>query len=71
MTERTDRQELEILRVSLARIAQACGSIVEREIPGAEGRTELDFGELSRLAQEDRGWNRLAAIVVGHCAGEL
>jgi hypothetical protein len=67
MTERTPQYELEILRVSLARIAQACGPEIEREIPGAEGRTELEFTELSRLARElDRGWNRLAAFVVDH-----
>lgn len=64
---RTDRQELEILRVSLARIAQACGPAVELEIPGAAGRFGLEFTELSRLARQDRGWNRLAAFVVAHC----
>jgi hypothetical protein len=64
---RTDRNEAEILRVSLARIAQ-CGPAIEQEIPGAAGRTELEFSELSRLAREhDRGWNRLAVFVVGHC----
>jgi hypothetical protein len=68
---RTDRQELEILRVSLARIAQACGPDIEREIPGAEGRTELEFTELSRLARGyERGWNRLAAFIVGHIGKE-
>ena len=68
---RTDRKELEILRVSLARIAEACGPAIAREIPGAEGRTEMEITELARVACEhDRGWNRLAAFVVGHCRGE-
>jgi hypothetical protein len=68
---RTDRDELTILRVSLARIAEACGPAVALEIPGAEGRTEMGITELARVASElDRGWNRLAAIVVGHCRGE-
>jgi hypothetical protein len=64
---RTDRTELEILRVSLARIAQACGPAIELEIPGANLRTDLEFSELSRLTREhDRGWNRLAAFIVDH-----
>ena len=68
---RTDRQELEILRVSLARIAQACGPDVAREIPGAEGQTELAFQQLAQSAREhDRGWNRLASFVVGYFRGE-
>jgi hypothetical protein len=67
MTNRTDFQELEILRVSLARIAQACGPAVELEIPGAKGRMGLEFTELSRLARVyERGWNRLAACIVDH-----
>jgi hypothetical protein len=62
---KTDRQELEILRVALARIAQVCGPDIEQEIPGAEGRVALEITELSRLAREhDRGWNRLAAFIV-------
>jgi hypothetical protein len=68
MTERTTKEELKILRVSLARIAQVCGPEVEREIPGAEGRLSLGFSELSQLAQTNaRGWNRLAAFIVDHC----
>jgi hypothetical protein len=70
MTDRTDRQELEILRVSLARVAQAMGDGIAREIPGCDGRSDLGIGELSRLARErDRGWNRLCAVLVG-CALE-
>jgi hypothetical protein len=35
-------------------------------------RLELEFTELSRLAREhERGWNRLAAYIVGHCRGEI
>jgi hypothetical protein len=64
---RTPQYELEILRVSLARIAQACGPDIELEIPGADGRTGLVFSELAVLARIDRGWNRLAAFVVDHC----
>jgi hypothetical protein len=70
MSDRTPQKELEILRVSLARIAQACGADIEREIPGANGRLDLVFRELSDLAwQHDRGWNRLAAFIVGHIYG--
>jgi hypothetical protein len=64
---RTDRYELEILRVSMARIAEACGPAVALEIPGANGRTEMGITELARVACElDRGWNRLAACIVDH-----
>jgi hypothetical protein len=60
--------EVEKLRVSLARIAQACSPLVEQEIPGADYRLELPFEELSRLAREqERGWNRLAAFIVEYC----
>jgi hypothetical protein len=71
MKTRTAEDELHILRVSLARIAQACGPTIESEIPGAGYRVELGYLELVRLAQiHARGWNRLAAFIVGHCRGE-
>jgi hypothetical protein len=65
---RTPEDELQILRVSLARIAQGCDSIVAHEIPGADGRLELGFPELARLARErPRGWNRLALFILDYC----
>jgi hypothetical protein len=67
MTDRTDRQELQILRVGLARVAQAMGTTIAREIPGSNGRTDLGYSELAALAlDESRGWNRLCACMVDH-----
>lgn len=57
---RSDRQELEILRVSLARIAQAAGVETEK-FPVL---TKSSFNELCEFAKQDRGWNALAATVV-------
>ena len=54
----TDRSELECLRLSLARIAQALG--IEHEIPGYHA--EVDMLALPRT--HERGWNRLAACIV-------
>ena len=56
---RTDREELEILRVSLGRIAQAVGV-------QTEDKPVLDkssFNELSEMAKVDRGWNALAGLI--------
>jgi hypothetical protein len=53
------RQELEVLRVSLARIAQATGVETER-LPVLNKAYE----ELCDLAKQDRGWNGLAARIV-------
>lgn len=55
---RTDREELEILRVSLARIAQATG--VETD---SKPVLDKSFNELCAMAEEDRGWNALAGLV--------
>jgi hypothetical protein len=56
---RTDRQELEILRVSIARVAQAIG-VETTELPVID----KSFNELSEMAKQDRGWNRLCAAIV-------
>ena len=57
--KRTDRQELEILRVSLARIAQAVGVETE-QLPVLD----KSYNELAPMArEEDRGWNALAGLV--------
>jgi hypothetical protein len=56
---RTPTQELEILRVSLARIAQA-GGVETVRLPVLNKCYE----DLCALATQDRGWNGLAARVV-------
>ncbi len=64
---RTDRKELEILRMSLARIAEACGTATALEIPGANGCPQLGITQLAHLCNtQDRGWNRLAACIIDH-----
>jgi hypothetical protein len=60
LRDRDDRDELERLRVCLARVAQAAG--LDSEIPG---RPEGDFTSLCRVAREhERGWNRLCGFLV-------
>jgi hypothetical protein len=60
---RTDL-DVTLLRLSLARIAQACG--LERAIPGAQG-TDLSYIELYSLAiKNERGWNQLTAMIIDH-----
>jgi hypothetical protein len=55
---RSDREELEILRVSVARIAQMIGADSRVKIK------EQGFQELCRTAHvEERGWNALAADI--------
>jgi hypothetical protein len=58
--DRTDGQELQILRLSMARVAQQMGVETE-ELPVVTGTA--DVIALSRDKQ--RGWNRLAAACVG------
>ena len=71
MTKTEDTKSLVTLRIALARIAQVCGPAVEVEIPGADKRIGLEITELTRLARtHERGWNRLAAFIVGHIKGE-
>lgn len=56
---RTDRQELEGLRVSLGRVAQVVGV-------QTDDKPVLDkpsYNELCEMAKEDRGWNALAALI--------
>lgn len=64
----TNRKELERLRVSLARVAQACiRPSVALKIPGATGRTGLPFEELAQCAREhETGWNTLAMAIVDY-----
>jgi hypothetical protein len=60
LRDRSDRDELQRLRVCLARVAQAAG--LDDEIPG---KPAGDFGSLCRAADEhDRGWNRLCNFLV-------
>lgn len=59
MTDRTDREELEILRVSLARVAQVAG--VQTDDKPVLDRSS--FNELCEMAKQDRGWNALAGLV--------
>jgi hypothetical protein len=65
----TDVQyDLITLRVSLARIAQACGPGIEMQIPGVEGRVGMPFQILVQAARNnERGWNKLAALITRHC----
>jgi len=56
---RTDRQELEILRVSLGRVAQAAG--VQTDAKPVLDKSS--YNELCEMAKVDRGWNALAAAV--------
>jgi hypothetical protein len=59
----TDGNELAVLRVSVARIAQVLG--LDLNIPGATGRSGLGFQDLAALAvDEPRGWNTLCAMIV-------
>ena len=54
-----------------ARLSTSGGNVVE-QASDVRSRLELEFTELSRLAREhERGWNRLAAYIVGHCRGEI
>jgi hypothetical protein len=56
---RTDREELEILRVSLGRVAQAIGAQTDDK-PVLD---QSSFNELCELAKQDRGWNALAGLL--------
>lgn len=61
MKESEDRKELEKLRVSLARIAQAL-SVQSIILPVL---VRKDFGAISKLARDqNRGWNALSACVL-------
>jgi len=57
---RTDREELEGLRVSLARVAQAVG-VQTDDKPVLD---KSSFNEIREMAMVgDRGWNALAGLV--------
>lgn len=56
---RTDREELEGLRVSLARAAQAAG-VQTDDKPVLD---KSSYNELCEMAKEDRGWNALAGLI--------
>ena len=55
---RPAQEELEILRTSVARIAQAVGVDNELQVK------DQCFPELSQTAKKDRGWNDLAGLIV-------
>jgi len=58
--KRSDKDELVILRISLARVAQAAG-VQTADKPVLD---RFSFNELGEMAeQDDRGWNALAAAV--------
>jgi len=59
-----DEELLFKLRISIARIAQAAD--LDIYIPGAKDRVDLSFEELRKCAYEERGWNTLCAIIIGH-----
>jgi hypothetical protein len=56
---RTPQEELEILRVSLGRVAQAAGVQTDNK-PVLD---KSSFNELCVMAKEERGWNALAGLV--------
>jgi hypothetical protein len=59
-----DEELLFALRISIARIAQAAH--LDAYIPGAQDRIDLPFEELLKCAHEERGWNTLCALIIGH-----
>jgi hypothetical protein len=58
-SSRTPQEELELLRVSVARIAQTLG--VEFETIPVSGKS---FEELAEMAKKDRGWNATCAVII-------
>lgn len=60
----TDRDELKKLRMSLVRIAQAVGIDV-RDFPPILELRDFDFDSIVKVTEQDRGWNALAAQIVG------
>lgn len=54
--------EIETLRVSIARIAQALD--LDDMIPGATSTERLPYEGLAQLASNHRGWNFLCAMIV-------
>ena len=64
---RTDRTELEVLRLSVARIAQAVGGLCLPETPmrPAVPLDGLPFERLLSLAERDAGWNALCGAIIG------
>ena len=65
MTDRTAQYEIEILRVSLARIAQACGPAIEREIPGGARNWNSPNSRASRASTTAAGivWPRSSSAI--------
>jgi hypothetical protein len=62
--ERTDRQELESLRRSMARVAQAL-EIETNQLPVLHDDADV----LGWARERERGWNRLAAACFGKAEG--
>ena len=61
----SDRDELKKLRMSLVRIAQAAGMDTGQFPPVLE-LNDYAFDNLVKATERDRGWNALAAAIVGH-----
>jgi hypothetical protein len=59
MPKRTDKDELRILRVSVARLAQA----LDIDIP-QKRVLDKEYAELWAMADEARGWNALIAACI-------
>jgi len=56
--------EIEKLRLSLVRIAQAAG-LKPEDFPPVLELTSFDFDHLIAATHRERGWNALAATIVG------
>lgn len=61
MGERTDRDELKILRVGVARVAQSLG-FLPSDLPGDP--ITFAYNDLVKAAETDRGWNKLCAAII-------
>ena len=55
--ERTAQEELEILRVSVARIAQVLGTQTSKPVKNKV------YEELAEMAKQERGWNALCCEI--------
>lgn len=65
----TKDMELEKLRTSLVRIAQAVG-LELADFPPIIGLQSFDFDHLVEATKRERGWNALAARIVGKIEDE-
>lgn len=65
----TDQVELQKLRTSLLRIAQVCGMQLE-DLPPAIRPASWAYPDLAAVFDRPRGWNALAADIVGRILDE-